>query len=91
MNHVTQLLLVALVALSGAATIVEDLPVPRDITTFFALGGLIGGVVYRAERAAYQAPRRSRERRWRPSRTRSTSQATGSSAEVAYAPVGVET
>ncbi len=63
MNHVTQLLLVALVALSGAATIVKDLPVVCDITTFFALGGLIGGaVVYRAERAAYQAPRRSRER-----------------------------
>ena len=54
MNHVTQLLLVALVALSGAATIVKDLPVLREITTFFALGGLIGGaVVYRAERAAY--------------------------------------
>jgi hypothetical protein len=42
---------VALVATFGAASLLEDAPVLRDVATFFTLGGLIGGaVVYRAER-----------------------------------------
>ena len=51
MNQLTNLLLLAAIAALGAASLVEDLPVLRDVATFFALRGLIGGaVVYRAER-----------------------------------------
>lgn len=33
-------------------SLIEDVPILRDLVTFFALGGLIGGaVVYRAERS----------------------------------------
>jgi hypothetical protein len=50
MNHIANLLIAVAIAAFGAVSLIEDLPVLRDLATFFTLGGLIGGaVVYRAE------------------------------------------
>jgi len=50
-NQLANLAFLVAVATFGAASLLEDAPVLRDVATFFTLGGLIGGaVVYRAER-----------------------------------------
>ena len=52
MNPITNGLLAAAAVALGVVSLVEDITIVRDLVTFFALGGLIGGaVVYRAERS----------------------------------------
>ena len=51
MNQLANVLLAAVISAFGVLSLIEDLPILRDLATFFALGGLAGGaVVYRAER-----------------------------------------
>ena len=52
MNAIGNILFAIAAAVIGILSVVEDVPLLRDVTTFFALGGLAGGaVVYRAERS----------------------------------------
>ena len=52
MNPITNGFLSAAAVALGVVSLVEDITIVRDLVTFFALGGLIGGaVVYRAERS----------------------------------------
>lgn len=51
MNQLTNVLLAVAISAFGVVSLIEDLPILRNLATFFTLGGLIGGaVVYRAER-----------------------------------------
>ena len=55
MNPITNGLLSAAAVALGVVSLVEDITIARDLVTFFALGGLIGGaVVYRAERSGHE-------------------------------------
>lgn len=52
MNAIANTMLALVAVALGVVSLIEDIPVLRDIATFFTLGGLAGGaVVYRAERS----------------------------------------